>query len=259
MTEQNLSALAIRAFREVQIEMGMDPTVGQVLFPGLSETLEQISNLPGDALLFGIAADGMPLLLQLRDPRPGPVLVLGEKGSGKTEFLQVMLRASQRLSAASGTQFAVLTAHPADFDDFVPNDSYLGVWPSYSDDATEMLYQLAWRVQNPVPSQPVVLLLDGLECILQMEQGAQENLAYILAYGPPSLVWPVVSVNSEMALKLQGWLSYFKTRILGRISNPRTAAALAPQAGAALDGLFPGSQFYLMRTSGGLKFWLPNL
>ena len=86
MTEQNLSALAIRAFREVQIEMGMDPTVGQVLFPGLSETLEQISNLPGDALLFGIAADGMPLLLQLRDPRPGPVLVLGEKGSGKTEF-----------------------------------------------------------------------------------------------------------------------------------------------------------------------------
>ena len=258
MTEQNLSALAIRAFREVQIEMGMDPTVGQVLFPGLSETLEQISSLPADALLFGIAADGMPLLLQLRDPRPGSVLVLGEKGSGKTEFLQVMLRSAQRLSAPSETQFAVLTAHPADFDDFVPNNRFLGVWPSYSDDATEMLYQLAWRVQNPVPTQPVVLMLDGLECILQMDQAAQENLAYILAFGPQSLVWPVVSLNSEMALKLSGWLSYFETRIFGRISNPRTAAALAPQ-GAALDGLFPGSQFYLKRNSGWLKFWLPNL
>lgn len=258
MTEQNLSALALRAFREVQIEMGMDPTLGQVLFPGLSETLEHISSLPGDALLFGIAADGMPLLLQLRDPRPGSVLVLGEKGSGKTEFLQVMLRAAQNLSAPSGTQFAVLTAHPADFDEFVPNDSYLGVWPAYSEDATEMLYQLAWRVKNPVPYQPVVLMLDGLECILQMDQGAQENLAYILAYGPSSLVWPVVSLNSEMAIKLPGWLSYFETRIFGRISNPHTAAALAPQV-AALDGLFPGSQFYLMRNSGALKFWLPNL
>jgi hypothetical protein len=70
MPDKYQSALALRAFHEVQIEMGLDPAAGQTLFPGLSESLVGLPSLPADALLFGIAGDGMPLLLHLRDPGP---------------------------------------------------------------------------------------------------------------------------------------------------------------------------------------------
>ncbi len=259
MSDSNLAALAIRAYRDVQIEMGMDPSNGQVLFPALSEALERISNLPDDSLLLGIAADGLPLLLQLRDSRPGPVLLLGEKGSGKTEFLQVLLHSPHGFSVSSATLFAVLTGHPSEFDDIPEAENFLGVWASYAAETADMLYQLACRVQYPMPSAPVLLLLDGLENVLQLDESAQENLAYILTYGPQSLVWPIVTLNSEMALKIPQWLAYFRTRIFGRITNPHTAETLTKHPGAALDSLFPGSQFCLRRNGKWLKFWLPNI
>ena len=58
--------------------------------PSLSEVLAGIEPLPREALLLGVASDGLPVLLNLRDPLPGPILVLGEAGAGKTTFLQTM-------------------------------------------------------------------------------------------------------------------------------------------------------------------------
>jgi len=259
MPDKYQAALALRAYREVQIEMGLDPLPGKTFFPELSETLDGLIDMPADALLFGVAGDGLPLLLHLRDPRPGPVLVTGERGCGKTDFLKLLLIATQRLSAPSETRFVVLTAYPADFDNVCAPERLLGVWPTYEANSVDLLYQLACQVQNPDESQPLVLLFDGLDAILQMGPAARDDLAYILSNGPRALVWPVVTVNSELGLRLPDWLAYFRTRIYGRISNPHTAEALTPIPGAALNSLFPGSQFCLRQHSKWLKFWLPNL
>jgi hypothetical protein len=251
--------MALRAFREVQIEMGHDPAAGQILFPTLSETLDGLTCMPPDALLFGIAGDGLPLLLHLRDPRPGPILVMGERGCGKTDFLKVLMLAAGRFSEPAEARFAVLSDHISDFDDLYGSGNLLGAWPAYDAACSDVLFQLASQVQGGGLNQPLLLLIDGLESVLQMEREAQENLAYILSYGPQSLVWPVVTVNSELALKLSGWLEYFCTRIYGRIANPRTAETLTPQPGAPLNSLFPGSQFCLRQNTNWLKFWLPSL
>jgi hypothetical protein len=260
MPDNVQSALAFRAFHEVQIEMGIAPAAGRTLFPVLPENLPGgLVSLPEDALLFGISADGLPLLLHLRDPRPGPVLVIGERGSGKTDFLKLLLLAEQRLAAPSAIRFVILTDHPADFDEIHAPERLLGVYPAYEAGSAEMLSQLAWRVQSPQVDQPILLLMDGLESILQMEAEAQENLAYILVNGPQALVWPVVTINSEMGLRLPEWLAYFRTRIYGRIANPSTAEALTPIPGAPLNSLFPGAQFCLRQNSNWLRFWLPSL
>jgi len=252
-------ALALRAFHEVQIEMGMDPGAGQTLFPGLSETLERVANLPQDTLLLGVAGDGLPLLLHLRDPRPGPLLVTGERGCGKTDFLKVLLLSAERLCNTSSVRFVVLSDHPEEFAEMEAPGRLLGVLPAYESHSERFLYELACRAQYPDMDQPVLLLFDGLDSILHMSPGAQQNLAFLFKNGPQSMVWPVVSVNAEMALKLPAWLALFRTRIYGRITNPHTAEELTPIPGAGLDGLFPGSQFCLRQNSQWLKFWLPSL
>lgn len=259
LPDNSQTALALRAYRAVQIEMGHDPAQGQAFFPALSETLDGLVGLPPDALLLGIASDGLPLLLHLRDPRPGPILVVGERGCGKTAFLKVLMLAARRLAVPTGMRFAALTDFPSDFDNSAAPDWLLGVWPAYDQSGMDLISQVAGRVQDPDLDQPLILLIDGLEALLQMGPEACDDLAYIFQHGPQALVWPVVTVNSEMALKMPDWLALFNTVIYGRIANPRTAEALTPLPGAPLNSLFPGSQFCLRKKSQWLKFWLPSL
>jgi hypothetical protein len=260
MLDHTQADMAIRAYLDIQKEMGLDPAGGQVVFPDLAETLERLTRKPADALLFGVAADGMPLYLHLRDPRPGPILLTGQKGSGKTRFLKTIVRAAERFSSSPMACFAALTDYPADFDDITDAQSLMGVWEAFQPESAQMLSKLADRVERPSRnSSPILLLIDGLESVLQMSAEAQEDLAYIFTHGPGTLVWPVVTVNAEIAVMLPEWLSYFRTRIFGRIANPRTNEALTFLPGAPLNNLFPGNQFCQRLNSEWIKFWLPSL
>ncbi len=259
MAENYQYSLMLNAFREVQTELGQAPLPGMTLFPKLSEALETMVNLPRASILFGIAADGLPLLLHLRNPRPGPILVTGDRGSGKTAFLKALVRAASLLTPAGSVQFAVLTDYPEEWERFTASDHLVGVWPAYDRGANTLLFDLACRAQAREESTPVVLLFDGLDSILHMDDSTQKNFSYLLMHGPPALVWPVVSVNASRAMKLRDWLAFFRTRIYGRITHPGTGEELTPVPGAPIKGLFPGYQFCMREKSNWLQFWLPGM
>ena len=65
-----------------------------------------------------------------------------------------------------------------------------------------MLSQADARVQNPDFDRPSLLLIDGLEAILQMGPEACDDLAFILSHGPKALVWPVVVYAVVISLML---------------------------------------------------------
>ena len=94
-TDQFLLALE-ESYQEIQAELHQEGRPLPV-FPNtstLASSIAQPAGLPGGSLMLGLAEDGLPVLLDLYDPAPGPLLVAGDGGSGKTALLQSLARAA---------------------------------------------------------------------------------------------------------------------------------------------------------------------
>jgi hypothetical protein len=250
---------ALQAYQEIQAELhhGVRPVPPQA--PKNEASQPKAAGLPGGSLLLGMAEDGLPVLLDLHDPAPGPLLVAGDGGSGKTAFLQSLARASD-LQNPGDIQFGVLTPFPEEWTAMEGLPQCLGIWPLYHPSAQLFLGQLvSWAEALPETRQVVLLLFDGLDLMTGGDFQFQHDLRWLLMRGPQRQVWPVVTVNPARLTHLQSWLDYFHTRILGHIKHIQNTRLLADDPQVAPDGLLPGSQFGLSQTGNWLKFWLPPL
>jgi hypothetical protein len=253
--------LALNAYQEIQAELRHDKPPLPVL-PETSSTeasAAQTANLPGGSLLLGMAEDGLPVLLDLYDPAPGPLLVAGDGGSGKTAFLQSLARAAH-LQNPGDIQFGVLTPFPEEWTALEALPHCLGVWPAYHPSAQVFLSQLvSWAEGLPGTRQVILLFFDGLDLMTGSNFQSQHDLRWLLMYGPERHIWPVISVNPARLTRLQTWLEYFHTRVIGRVKNIHNARLLVDDPHAGLAELFPGKQFGLSQSGGWMKFWLPPL
>jgi hypothetical protein len=249
--------MAIHALQEVEEEIGSAPSLPNTpSFPTLDEVLDQIDPVPGASLLFGVADDGLPILLNLNNPRPGPILILGDAGTGKTEFLQVAAAAAMRLHTPDQIQLAVLASQPEDWAKYA-GDHLFGIAPIRPREARDLFFRAAGWIQDHDPDQALVLMIDGLDAAARLDSQSQESLSWMLQNGPQSCLWPVVTLNSTLALDLPEWLALFHSRIYGRVENAATSVQLTPIPGAALNTLFPGAQFSMREKTHWLRFWLP--
>src|SRR6266508_1669131 len=82
------------------------------VLPPLGEVLAEFGPMPLEAMFLGVASDGLPVLLNLHDPVPGPILIAGDAGTGKTALLQTMALAAVMMHQPEQLQFGVLTSHP---------------------------------------------------------------------------------------------------------------------------------------------------
>src|SRR4026207_1360330 len=134
MTEINRYALMMEALAELKPELDAERT-RQVkpapALPSLNEVLADYSPMPPEALFLGVASDGLPVLLNLHDPIPGPLLIAGDAGTGKTGLLQLISRAAGRIHQPQELQFGVLTSHPDEWSDIENISNNVGVFPFY--------------------------------------------------------------------------------------------------------------------------------
>jgi hypothetical protein len=206
-----------------------------------------------------MAEDGLPLLFDLYDPAPGPLLVAGDGGSGKTAFLQSLARAAG-LQDPGDIQFGVVTPFPEEWTALESLPQCLGIWPAYHPSAQLFLGQLVnWAEALSETRQAILLLFDGFDLLSGGEFQSQHDLRWLLLYGPEHHIWPVVTVNPARLARLQAWLDYFHTRVLGQVKHTHNARLLSDDPQAVLSDLLPGAQFGLSQPGSWLKFWLPPL
>ena len=262
MKDINRYDLLLEAFTELQPEIDSARRLTPVLAqPPLSDVLEEFGPMPSEALFLGVASDGLPMLLNLHDPVPGPLLILGDAGAGKTNLLQTIAHAAQIMHEPGNLQFGVLTNHPADWtaSEQIPNN--VGIFPFYADSSQEFILSLAsWAHGNKTSKQSVLLLLDDLEAATNLDFDARQNLRWLLLRGPARRVWPIVTLNVNRLNDLQPWLEVFHTRIFGSIKDEQHARQLdAEKANLTTLNAGAGTQFALREENHWLRFWIPSM
>lgn len=225
-------------------------------FPRLSRLLESAC-LPSRSLLMGIASDGFPVALNLLDPAPGAILVVGDAGSGKTSFLRVAAQSAVWGHPAHQLQFAVITPTPEAWAGWESTPHHLTTLSPYAAAIRDLLFDMAAWAQLDQRVQARLLLIDDLPALLHLDAETLENLQWIFTRGPSFGLWPIVSVNTLQAFNLPAWSQVFTTRVFGWIASHNNAYALAPASPA--PDLLAGAQFCMRSRLGAwLKFWLPT-
>jgi hypothetical protein len=245
--------LALRAYQEVREELRQQEAAEAIADP---LPAQGEADLPEGSLLLGLGEDGLPLTLDLYNPAPGPLLVAGDDGCGKTALLQSLAGVSDD---QPDVQFGVLTPFPEEWRAHEAMPNSLGIWPAYHPAAGDFLAQLVnWAETLPETRQAILLLVDGLE-LMRLDSASRYSLRWLVAHGPECQVWPVVTVNPGRMAYLGSLLGQFETRLLGRIYRPATARLLTDEPPSGLADLIPGVQFYLTWPQGCLRFWLPPI
>src|SRR5919108_529771 len=187
--EINRYALMMEALNELKQEIDSTRQANQVkptpIRPSLNEVLSDYGPMPYEALFLGVASDNLPVLLNLHDPVPGPILITADPGAGKTNMLQTIALAAGQIHQPENLQFGVLTNHPDEWNGLerIPNN--VGIFPLYDKSAEDFILSLAsWAHGNKTSLQSVLLLLDDLEAATNMDFDAKQNLRWLLFRGP---------------------------------------------------------------------------
>ena len=215
--------------------------------------------LPHQALFLGVASDGLPVLLNLHDPHPGPVLVAGDAGSGKTVFLQTIVHSVAQTHSSEDVQLGVISSHPEEWESVETTPTCVGIFHTQEKSAQDFMSSLAaWAHTNKDARQSLLLLIDDLASIASLDFDALQNFRWLLLRGPARRVWPIITLNVARREEVAAWLEMFRTRIFGHSEDALIAAKLGADTTSALDQLVAGIQFSLLENESWLRFWLPS-
>ena len=132
--EINRYALMMEALNELKQEIDPSRQATQVqptpALPTLNEVLADYGPMPYEALFLGVAMDNLPVLLNLHDPIPGPILITADPGAGKTTMLQTIALAAGKMHQPQNLQFGVLTNHPDEWNGLEQIPNNVGVFSS---------------------------------------------------------------------------------------------------------------------------------
>jgi hypothetical protein len=260
MPESNRFALTIESLTELAEEQQSPRIRLAEGLPSLSSVLAAPPPLPDEALFLGMAEDGLPVLLNLHDPVPGPILIVADRGSGKTKLLQMIARAAEMLHVPAKVQYGIVTQYSDEWDDFKNTQHNAGIWETKNESTQELLQSLVnWAHDNKGNEQCFLLLIDDLEALAKLDEQTKQNLRWLLLRGPSRRVWIFVTLNAVSARALGAWLDFFRTRLFGHIEEKENAESVAGDSGKAFNILLKGSEFTMPEGKGWLNFWIPTV
>ncbi|MFN8383760.1 MAG: hypothetical protein U0V02_17615 [Anaerolineales bacterium] len=226
--------------------------------PTLRSVLAKASPLPHEALFLGLADDGLPVLLNLFDPIPGPLLIIGDQASGKTRLLQTIARGADLLHTPADVQYVVITSYPKEWKTFQGNQNNSGIYSTQDSNAEELIKSLAaWAHNNRGEQQSVLLFIDDIESVIKINQQVEQNLRWLLMRGPSRRVWPIVTLNATRAQPMKEWMELFHTRLFGHVESSEEATFITANPNHTLSHLIAGSQFAIHEEKEMLNFWVP--
>lgn len=198
--------------------------------PFLREVLSKIKPIPGNAVVLGMAEDGLPVMLNAEDTKTPNIIIWDKMARQGLAILKVIaeyifkFRKSVSFHPAQ-VEFVVLTLHSEDWGELNEygmgmkgDTSCIGILPFYSEMASTVISGLAKWVHEPHKSskRPVILLIDGMEHLQKMDQDFKTDFRYIMLKGRSRNVFVIGTASKNNYVQVQEWLEGFGAEIYGR-------------------------------------------
>lgn len=191
----------------------------------LREFVKSMDYLPGKSVLFGIATDGAPVLLNVNDSKASNVIVWNKLARQGLRILKVIAEyLFLHHDRKDGIEFVVFTNRPNDWGDLNmygygsnSKTACIGIIPFHSQLAEIVMEGLArWAHENHKASKsPVILLIDGMENIEKNSDDFKFHLRGILMMGRTKHIYTVGTSHKSHFRKVQEWLDGFQREIYG--------------------------------------------
>lgn len=231
----------------------------------LDQFLQRYNDLPAHTAALGYCDDGLPVLFDFTQAATGPLLILGDHGSGKTNLLRLLLTSAIRASTPRQLKYLLIGAHPEEYSDLPAQTGdpkhCIELLGSYDQEAGKAIVRMAElaeeRYQSRRAEPAVLVVIDDVRFVAAATTDTRLNFEWLLKHGPAVQVWPVVTLPTETALEMGRWTAHFRTRILGKMPDkPANRLGLYPGLGAAR--LEAGKQFGVYMGSNWMRFWVPR-
>ncbi len=238
-----------------------DHSVPMPALPSLNAVLAEFAPLPHAALFLGLANDGLPILLNLLDPLPGPIMIAGDAGSGKTTFIRTLAGSVNQVHPSNEVKYIVITHDLSEWENVKHSDNCENILSVEESLLTRIVHSVVeWAHSNKGDQQVYLLFIDRFELLLKVPE-LQQDLSWLLLRGPARRIWPVITMNTSQAVssEFQPWLNSFRTRLFGCIRNDRQAQWLTGSSQTSFARLVAGVQFAMHEGNEWLPFWIPKM
>lgn len=226
--------------------------------------LDQYSSHPESAILMGVCEDGSPLFLDLNDPSPGAVLLLGDNSFGNQRHLSAILDSGCRLNNPTKVNFHMISPEPKKFTKFLRYPHILQTYMPYDEASWILIEEICNLVedrQNGMPAQPIqILVVDDLALLIQDFTANQlEDFKWLLEASAKTQVWVLATLRStNIHQDFLPVIQHFGTQVFGRVASPRTAARLTGSAFLDIIELVPGVESVIMSGKEQFKLYIPQ-
>lgn len=229
----------------------------------LQQLMDEIGPLPPCSIVIGGCEDGMHFYLALDDPRPGSILLIGDRGCGKRRLIESVLTSAVKLNPPRRLRYALLSGNLSRFNGFTRSaHCYTALEPGIEacDLINELTDVFAQRWAGQGSGSPILLVVDDLtQARNVLDERSFEDLVWLIQHGPQAHIWPVVTLHAEDFPATDEYvLDAFGTYLLGRIHSQETAQAFTGAGETFAGELKAGAQFSVLFDDQWIMFWVPE-
>lgn len=181
--------------------------------PSLIKTIQEFRPFPEKTVILGVCDDHLPLVIDLKNPRSGSILITGEPGCGKTNLLETIAESACLIDVPDSISFCIISSTPDEFAHLYNHRHCQALVAPYERVAGEIILELSaiaeQRRSGRERGPAFLLIIDDIFPLLTQyfDFNTFTHLKWLILNGPRSQVWPMITVQNN-------WLQEIKTEFL---------------------------------------------
>lgn len=200
------------------------------IIPSVRQVLDYVGVIPNEGILLGLATDRLPVLFNVFSSESCNIVIWDKLAHQGLQILKVIAEhIFHYRSLNDNVEFVVLTKHPEEWGELnrygmgsTGKTSCIGIIPFYSEIADQVIHGLATWINERHSSAkaPVLILIDGLENLVDMDEDFKLDFRYILLQGHKKNVYVIGTSKKEVFSQIRSWLEGFQFEIYGCSKKP---------------------------------------